>query len=95
MNWCCCEREIPVESLVQSAVHIFGKAAFQNFPTTGCTCGSTEIYLALGQRERSVFVLAAARFELLCVLRDNAPAVKGNAKFVVKNVPENLVTWFW
>ena len=55
--------EIPVELLVQSAVHIFGKAVFQNFPTAGCTSGSTEIYLALGERKRSVFVLAAARFE--------------------------------
>ena len=49
---------------MQSAVRIFGKTAFQNFPTAGCTSGPTEIFLVLVERNESVFVLAAARFEL-------------------------------
>jgi hypothetical protein len=64
VNCCCCEKEIPVDLLVPSVVQIFRKTAFQNFPTAGCTSGPTEIYQVHVERNRSVFILAAARFEL-------------------------------
>ena len=95
VNSCCCEREFPVELLVQSAVQIFGKTGFHNFPTTGCTSCPTEICLVLVLRNQSVLFSLLLVSSVLCLLRGNAPAVNVNGKFCVKNVPENLVTWFW
>lgn len=73
VNCCCCEREVPVELLVQSVVHIFRKAAFQNFPTTGCTSGSTERIWHLWSANRAFLFWLLLVSSFLCLLRGTAP----------------------